>query len=387
MKILMIAPTPFFADRGCHIRIYEEVMGLQKLGHEVIVCTYGLGRDVDGVNTVRTINFPWYKKLSAGPSKTKILLLPFLCATSIREIKRFNPDIIHVHLHEGACIARICKIFYPRKAYVFDMQGGLVKEVLQHGFIKENGLGYKFLSFLEKRIVGWMPIITSSSHMIEDVIKLGCKKENCTNVKDGVDTEMFSSAEADENIKREYGIDNITNNVLYMGLLEEYQGIDLLIDSFALVLKQIPNGKLILIGYPNIELYKQKCREKGIEKSVLFTGAINHMQIPAYLALASIAVAPKLSQTEGNIKVYYYMSMGMATITFDNEINREILSDTGIFVQEKNAEALSKKIIWALSHCEECEEIGRRARQRAVNNLSNMNVAKRIEDVYKKLLK
>ncbi len=23
LKILVLAPTPFFADRGCHVRIYE----------------------------------------------------------------------------------------------------------------------------------------------------------------------------------------------------------------------------------------------------------------------------------------------------------------------------------------------------------------------------
>ena len=33
MRIMMIAPTPFFADRGCHTRIYGEITALQRLGH------------------------------------------------------------------------------------------------------------------------------------------------------------------------------------------------------------------------------------------------------------------------------------------------------------------------------------------------------------------
>ncbi len=75
----MIAPTPYFADRGCHVRIYEEARALTKLGHEVCIVTYHLGRDMPGVRVVRTPHIPWYGKLEAGPSWHKpyldILLL------------------------------------------------------------------------------------------------------------------------------------------------------------------------------------------------------------------------------------------------------------------------------------------------------------------------
>ena len=47
LRIVMIAPTPFFADRGCHIRILGEAKALIDLGHELILCTYFLGRDIE----------------------------------------------------------------------------------------------------------------------------------------------------------------------------------------------------------------------------------------------------------------------------------------------------------------------------------------------------
>ena len=37
LRVLMIAPTSFFSDYGCHVRIYEEAKILQKLGHRVTV--------------------------------------------------------------------------------------------------------------------------------------------------------------------------------------------------------------------------------------------------------------------------------------------------------------------------------------------------------------
>ncbi|GFP35929.1 hypothetical protein HKBW3S43_01716, partial [Candidatus Hakubella thermalkaliphila] len=78
LKILMIAPTPFFADRGCHVRILEEYRHLTRMGHQVIICTYHLGNNPEGVTLYRTIKIPWYKKLSAGPSYHKLYLDPFL---------------------------------------------------------------------------------------------------------------------------------------------------------------------------------------------------------------------------------------------------------------------------------------------------------------------
>ena len=57
-RILAVAPTPFFGDRGCHVRILEEVRGLQARGADVLVATYATGNDVAGVRTARAANVP-----------------------------------------------------------------------------------------------------------------------------------------------------------------------------------------------------------------------------------------------------------------------------------------------------------------------------------------
>lgn len=47
-RVLMIAPTSFFADYGCHVRILEEARILKKLGCRVTICTYHNGRNLPG---------------------------------------------------------------------------------------------------------------------------------------------------------------------------------------------------------------------------------------------------------------------------------------------------------------------------------------------------
>jgi len=385
MKILMIAPTPFFADRGCHTQIYEEILALQKLGHEIEIVTYGLGRNLPNVNIIRTINFPWYKKLSAGPSYSKIFLLPFLTLTVIKNIIKFRPDIIHAHLHEGAVIARFCKFFFPRRKYLFDMQGSLTGETLQHGFVKKDSLFFKFLSWFEKQIANWFFVITQSDSMIEELKSFGVPESRRRNVHDGVDTEKFHPVSFNHELAAKLGVDETRPRVLYMGLLEHYQGADLMFDAFKHVYEKNPLVQFIVIGFPNIDKYKNQCREYGIQDSVLFLGKIDYTALTEYLSLAKIAVAPKISLTEGDGKIYNYMAMGMVTVAFDRSVSREILGDTGLFAEFGNATDLADKILWALNHPAECESIGKKARERAIENLSWDAVGKRIDEVYQLL--
>ena len=55
MKILHIAPTPFFADRGCHMRILGEVLQLRAMGHQIVIATYHNGRNVKDLVIKRII--------------------------------------------------------------------------------------------------------------------------------------------------------------------------------------------------------------------------------------------------------------------------------------------------------------------------------------------
>src|SRR6266571_9013076 len=129
----MIAPTPYFSDRGCHVRIYEEALALTKLGHEVCIVTYHLGRDMPGVRVVRTPHVPWYDKLEAGPSWHKPYLDALLLWKSLAVVRSFRPHLIHAHLHEGALIGSVLKRLL-RIPLLFDYQGSLSGESLNHGF-------------------------------------------------------------------------------------------------------------------------------------------------------------------------------------------------------------------------------------------------------------
>lgn len=378
----MIAPTPFFADRGAHVKIYEEIKALQRLGHKIILCTYGLGRDMPGVDTRRCFNFPWYKKLTAGPSYTKILLLPFLIYTTMTTAIKFKPKIIHAFLPEGAIIAKVCKIFFPKKKYYYDMQGSLVSECLEHEFFKSGGLTHKAMLWLEKKISHWFFVITQSENLVKHLKSLGIPASRIINVKDGVDTDIFRPLEYDENLANQLGVDKNKPRVIYMGLLEKYQGVDLMFQAFAKVTKQKEKAQFIVIGFPNIEKYQKICQNLGIKNQVKFLGKINYSLVPKYLSLASIAVAPKISQSEGDGKLYNYMAVGLAIVAFDRSVSREILGNAGVYAKFGSTSDLAKKIVWLIDNPVKAKQLGQKARQRAISELSWRTVGKRINQVY-----
>ena len=387
-KVLMIAPTPFFADRGCHVRIYEEVRALQGLGCEVIICTYHIGREMDGIATERIINVPWYNKLEAGPSWQKPFLDILLLIKSYRVVKMFKPDIIHAHLHEGAFIGSYLKWRFSIPL-LFDYQGSMTAEMADHEFLKKGGLFFRLLRRLERWTDNGADIILpSSSGSAEQLIsEFHIPGEKIRPVIDGFDTDIFRPDYPVDELRKMVGIPEGRKVVAYLGLLNEYQGVDLLLGAAGDVIKKLPDAHFLIMGYPDIERYKGLAGRAGIAANVTFTGKIDYKDAPGYLCLGDIAVSAKLSRTEANGKIFNYMAAGLPTVCFDTPVNREILGDLGVYAEFGSRESLSEAIVSILSDKDRLEMLQTAVRKRAVEELSWRKAGGRILAVYGEIIK
>jgi len=315
LKILMIAPTQFFGDRGVHVQIYEEAKALKKLGHPVVIVTYPVGRDIQGVEIRRSIRVPFLKKIRIGPSWIKPFLLdPLLMGASIRAAYNLKPDIIHGHLHEGCLIGFvIAKIF--RKPLLFDLQGSLTGELRFHKFIGEKGLLYRFFYFME-HVIDSLPdaLVTQSSHMVEDLTKRFRIPENKVFLNyDGVDTSVFYPMKKDGGLMRTLNLPDNKRIIVFIGILSDYQGVDLMLRALSTMHIQ-SRPHILIIGGPNVEKYKKVAQELGVSDSVTFTGFLPYEKAPAYLSVADCAISLKSDDTEANGKLYNYLAMGLPVI-------------------------------------------------------------------------
>lgn len=385
LRVLMIAPTPYFADRGCHVRIYEEARALVKLGHEVCIVTYHLGRDMPGVRVVRIPHVPWYSKLEAGPSWHKPYLDILLLWKSLAEVRSFRPHLIHAHLHEGALIGSVLKslLHIP---LLFDYQGSLSGESLNHGFFRDTSPLMKIFKALEGFIDRRADrIITSSDRGRQELVGEWCiAPEKVTNLIDGVDTEIFRPHSRSE-ARRELGISEDVKLVLYLGLFNRYQGVDLLLDVISLVKAKAPDIHFLLMGFPD-EDYMRKAAKMGIDDVITFTGRVPYDRAPFLLGAGDLAVSPKLAQTEANGKLFNYMACGLPTVVFDNQINREILGDDGIYVEHGNGSSLADTIVSTVHNGDLLVSLSGRLRERAVEMHSWDARSRLLVSVYRKLL-
>ncbi len=385
LRVLMIAPTPYFADRGCHVRIYEEARALTALGHEVCIVTYHLGRDMPGVRVVRTPQIPWYNKLEAGPSWHKPYLDILLLLKTLAEIRSFRPHLIHAHLHEGALIGSVIKMFYDLPL-LFDYQGSLSGESLNHGFFGATSPLMKMFKGLERFIDRRADLIITSSdkgrqELVDD---WGIVSDKVINLIDGVDTEIFRPHRRSE-ARRELGIPEDVKLVVFLGLLNRYQGVDLLLEAISQIKAQAPDIRFLLMGFPDGE-YRKKAAEMGIDDSIIFTGRVNYDRAPFFLCAGDLAVSPKLAKTEANGKLFNYMACGLPTVVFENQINREILGDDGIYVEYGNTSALAGTIISTIRDDGLLRQLSEKLRERAVELHSWSARSKKLISVYQQLL-
>jgi glycosyltransferase involved in cell wall biosynthesis len=170
--------------------------------------------------------------------------------------------------------------------------------------------------------------------------------------------------------------------VIYMGVLTEYQGIDLLLEAIPLVVRETPNVRFLIVGYPNEDYYRQKAKALAVESWVHFTGKVPHEELPRYLSLADIAVSPKISTTEANLKLFSYLAMGLPTVVFDNPVNREILGNLGIYATAGDVKSLAQAMVGILQDRSRARQLGVQGRAKATSDYSWLAVGKRLTHIY-----
>jgi glycosyltransferase involved in cell wall biosynthesis len=364
LKILMIAPTPYFVDRGCHVRIYEEAKTLRQRGHDVRIVTYHLGRDMPGIPTYRIPRVPWYSKLSAGPSWHKPYLDILLFLKALKAARKFRPDIIHAHLHEGASVGIVLKKIL-KIPLLFDYQGSLTGEVTDHGFISAGSALHAAFSRIEKFIDRSADVIVTSSGpgAGELIDKWGVPRDRVHVLMDGVDCSVFRPFPKEE-ARMALRLPVGRPLAVFLGVLNRYQGVDLLMEAVGILKQKGADLHFLVMGFPD-EGYRKLAFDMGISDRMTFTGRVDYGKAPFYLSAADMAVSPKVSPSEANGKMFNYMACGLPTVAFESPVNREILGDAGRYARLGDAGDLAAVLASLLANSVERSELGRQARLKA----------------------
>jgi glycosyltransferase involved in cell wall biosynthesis len=389
-NVLMLAPTMFFADYGAHVRILEEATSLRDLGHRVTILAYPNGRDIAGLHVERCWGVPFNYRIIVGSSRHKFYLDAMLGLKGLQAMPAVRPDLIHAHLHEGALIGTVLSRLW-RVPLVFDFQGSLTCEMIDHRFLVPDGAAHRFFRWLEERIDRFPDAVITSSYNAAQLLEneFGRTKGEVHTIADCVNPDTFRpdtvTAEERAALRAQFGIPADAQVVVYLGILQDYQGIPHLIRAAKAVLERYPDTYFLIMGFPNQDRYAALAAEVGVAHRVLLPGRVPHEETPRHLALGDIAAAPKLSATEGAAKLLYYMSTALPIVAFDTPVSREYLGDLGLCAEPGSVEGLADNILSLLADPHAANKRGQALRKRVLDRYTWTQGGQRITEIYQKV--
>jgi glycosyltransferase involved in cell wall biosynthesis len=388
----MIAPTSFFLDYGCHVRILEEARILRRLGHEVTVVTYHLGRDLPGIEIIRSQPPPWRAEYEVGSSLHKIAFDLLLGWRLLTVILTRPFDLIHAHLYDGALMGSVIGRL-RRLPVIFDRQGSLTGEMVDHRFLDPDGLWYRWVMLLEERINHMADRIVTSTQLGAVQLERHCDCETTyvQPLPDCVDLSFFRPdvLSAEEVLARRASLNFSSDGpiVAYVGLLADYQGIPHLLKAAQILQQRGVAARYLIGGFPAEEHYRRLAIRLGVSDRVIFTGKVPYQETPAFLALGDLAVAPKLSETEGSGKILNYMAMALPIVAFDTPVSREYMGSLGTYARPAgDPVALADAIQSLIQQPDQRKVLGQKLRRRAERHFSWDRAGRQLVRVYRDVI-
>jgi glycosyltransferase involved in cell wall biosynthesis len=276
---------------------------------------------------------------------------------------------------------------------VFDFQGGLTAEMVDHGFLDPNGRVYRWMRRVERGICHWPAATLTSSLRARDLLvgEFGVPAEQIHPLPDCVDTNRFAPerfpAGAKAALRQQLGIPAERPVVAYLGLLASYQGTSHLIEAAARLKAAGEDIHFLVMGFPNVEYYIALAGNAGVLDRMTFTNRVPYELAPAYLALGDIAISAKMSATEGSGKVLNYMAMAQPVVAYDTPVHREYLGEFGVYAPSGDVDGLARAVADLCGDRERCEYLGRRLRERAVESYSWQRASWMMVELYDCLIK
>ncbi len=384
MKILVLAPHPFFQDRGTPIALKMLLETLSAEGHELTVMVYPEGENISipGCRFLRVKRPPLVKNIKPGFSLKKIAcdIVMFQMAGRLLKHERF--DLIHAG-EEAVFLAR----YFSKKMnipYVYDMDSSLPQQLCEKmGFLSP------LLSFFQKFEKNAVTDSTGVLAVCKHLEKLARSYDGSKLIQRLEDVTLLSSDIPEEKRKKtKLGLKRNTIHIMYVGNLESYQGIDLLLESFSLSYLEKEETRLVIIGgaKSDIAKYKRKAKDLGIADGVIFTGPKPVEDLNCYLAQADILVSPRTKGYNTPMKIYSYMDSGKPVLATRLETHTQVLDDSTAMLVDAVDTEMAAGITRLVRDAELRNELAANARQRVAEeynreafNLKLISFYKRVE--------
>ena len=176
------------------------------------------------------------------------------------------------------------------------------------------------------------------------------------------------------------------NYILFFGRIMEYKGLEYLIKAEPLIMKEIPNAKIVIAGAGSY-FNRYKASLERNDNFILYNHFIPNEMVNELFQKASVVVLPYIDGSQTGIIPIAYSFKKPVVVTSVGSIP-EVVEDgkTGYIVPPRNEEKLADAIIRLLKNKDEMTEMGENAYKKMKEELSWDKIAEKTIKVYKELL-
>jgi glycosyltransferase involved in cell wall biosynthesis len=380
-SILVLAPEPFYQNRGTPIAVRLLVEELAHLGHDIHLLVFHEGEDValPGLHLHRIPAIWGTKHIPPSLSVKKIVCDVAMFFKAITLMRRYDFAVIHA-VEESAFMAIVLKIIFSTP-YIYDMDSSLAQQIIEKfPYLKPLGGILQFCEGLAIRgscgVVAVCRALEDIAHEISDD-KLIVRLEDISLLHSGLP--------CDEDLRQRYQI--VGPIMLYVGNLEGYQGIDLLLQSFQLAVHQGCRGNLVIIGGTDedIAAYKKYAEELQLAGNAYFIGPRPVDLLGHYLAQADILLSPRIKGNNTPMKLYSYLDSGKAVLATNLPTHTQVLTDDFACLVEPERQSMAAGMAKLLNDPELRLRLGTKGRQVARDNYSLPAYRAKLTNFYSKV--
>jgi glycogen(starch) synthase len=381
-----------YVFRTSYILKYQKVLGLEP----VIVTSPKQGTAKDPVEDLDKISV--YRTPGDGfgdiPFIREVRLMKALQQRIEKNIKEKRPDIIHAH---SPSLNGIPALRAGRKfgiPVVYEVRAFWEDAAVDHGTFSRRSLRYKMSRVIETSVLRKADaLFTICEGLRKEMISRGIPADKITVIPNCVDADFSSYGAYDTEIA-----DNLTlrNKKVFgfIGSFYKYEGVDLLIGSFADVIGHMQDARLLLVGDgEEKERLFRKTMSMGLGGKVIFTGKVPHEKIRRYYSVMDVLVYPRrrmrLTELVTPLKPLEAMAMGKLVIGSDVGGIRELITSgkDGFLFRAEDSNDLSRLMLQVAADKESLQDISSAAVETIQTRHKWESAVKRYLPVYERLLK
>jgi len=312
MNVLLLAPQPFYRERGTPIAVRLLAETLCSLGHTVDLLVYHEGEEIThpGLRLLRAVAPPLVRDVPIGFSWKKLACDVALTASFFRLARPGRYDVVHAV--EEAVFPAVWLHKRHRAAVVCDMDSDLVDQLV--GTSRLRGLLRGALDATVRRTLGGCRLVLAVCPHLADRARTLCPR---VPVRVLEDIPLTDGPDAPvEQLRARFGAAGAL--ALYVGNLEPYQGIDLLLEAMAALHGGAPVTLVVIGGSPgDIARHRERAAALALAGCVHFAGPRPVQELGGYLAQADILVSPRTLGENTPMKIYSYLASGRSIIATD----------------------------------------------------------------------